>query len=66
MRNDACTRAFEGRDVERIARFGPQYVERLMNDPGIIRNRQKITSGTGNAQAWLPTWSKGPARSITS
>jgi DNA-3-methyladenine glycosylase I len=46
--------------VERIARYGPQDVERLMNDPGIIRNRRKITSAIGNAQAWLRIMEQGP------
>ncbi|MCU0320650.1 MAG: DNA-3-methyladenine glycosylase I [Flavobacteriales bacterium] len=60
VRSEAYDRAFEGWDVERIARYGPQDVERLMSDPGIIRNRQKITSAISNAQAWLRIMEQGP------
>src|SRR5262249_38103110 len=46
-------RAFGGFDVERVARFGERDVERLLGDPGIVRNRLKITSAIDNAQATL-------------
>lgn len=45
--------AFAGFDPERIARFGKREVERLMNNPGIVRNRLKIQSTIGNARAFL-------------
>jgi DNA-3-methyladenine glycosylase I len=45
--------AFAGFDPERIARFGKRDVTRLMKDPGIVRNRLKIESSIGNAQAFL-------------
>jgi DNA-3-methyladenine glycosylase I len=41
--------AFEQFDPERVARFGPRQVERLMLDPGIVRNRLKIESAVNNA-----------------
>ena len=43
--------AFAGFDVERVAAFGPADVERLLADPGIVRNRAKIESAIGNARA---------------
>jgi DNA-3-methyladenine glycosylase I len=46
-------RAFHGFDVERIARYGPEDVERLMADPGIVRNRLKVNSAITNARAFL-------------
>jgi DNA-3-methyladenine glycosylase I len=46
-------RAFAGFDVEKIARFGPRDVERLMGDAGIVRNRLKIDSAIANARAVL-------------
>ncbi|HEY0737481.1 MAG TPA: DNA-3-methyladenine glycosylase I [Herpetosiphonaceae bacterium] len=46
-------RAFDGWDVARIAAYGEQDVERLMNDPGIVRNRRKILSTIHNAQRFL-------------
>ena len=45
--------AFAGFDPERIARFGKRDVARLMEDPGIVRNRLKIESTIGNAKAFL-------------
>ena len=46
-------RAFEGFDPERVARYGERDVARLLGDPGIIRNRQKVLSAIGNARAFL-------------
>jgi DNA-3-methyladenine glycosylase I len=45
--------AFAGFDPERIAAFGKRDVTRLMNNPGIVRNRLKIESAIGNAKAFL-------------
>ena len=45
--------AFAGFDPEKVARFTPKRVERLMNDSGIVRNRLKIESAIGNARAFL-------------
>ena len=41
--------AFAGFQPERVARFGQADVERLMNDPGIVRNRAKIEATIVNA-----------------
>jgi len=46
-------RAFAGFDPERVARFNRRSVERLMTDPGIVRNRLKIESAITNARAFL-------------
>ena len=46
-------RAFAGFDPATVARFGPDDVERLMQDASIVRNRLKITSTIDNAKAWL-------------
>jgi DNA-3-methyladenine glycosylase I len=45
--------AFDGFDPERIARYDRRHVERLLANPGIIRNRAKIEATIGNARAWL-------------
>lgn len=45
--------AFAEFDPSRVALFGAEDVERLMNDPGIIRNRRKIEGAIQNAQAFL-------------
>ncbi len=46
-------KAFDGFDCERIARYTKRDVARLMNDPGIVRNRLKIESAIRNARATL-------------
>jgi DNA-3-methyladenine glycosylase I len=51
--------AFAGFDAEKVARFGPRDVERLMGDAGIVRNRLKIGSAIANAQAVLEVGSFG-------
>lgn len=51
--------AFEGFDVERIARFDDARCAQLLTDPGIIRNRAKVAATVGNARAWLALQSRG-------
>ena len=46
-------RAFAGFDARRVAAFGPGDEQRLLADPGIIRNRLKIAAAVTNAQAFL-------------
>jgi DNA-3-methyladenine glycosylase I len=46
-------RVFAGFDPARVARFRSTSVERLMRNPGIVRNRLKIASTIGNARAFL-------------
>lgn len=43
--------AFAGFEPEAVAAFGDDDVERLLLDPGIVRNRQKISSAITNARA---------------
>ncbi len=52
-KRDAYRRAFDDFDPELISHYGKDKVERLMNDPGIIRNRLKIESAVRNAGAFL-------------
>lgn len=49
-KRDNFRAAFAGFDVERVARFGAGDVERLMADPGIVRNRAKIDATIANAR----------------
>ncbi|HWF30766.1 MAG TPA: DNA-3-methyladenine glycosylase I [Mycobacterium sp.] len=44
-------RAFSGFDIEAIARYTDADVQRLMADPGIVRNRAKIEATINNARA---------------
>ncbi len=50
-KREAFRNAFAGFDPDVVARFGPDDVERLMNDAAIVRNRLKITSTIANAGA---------------
>ena len=45
--------AFAGFDPARVARFTPAKIERLLQNPGIVRNRLKINSTVSNARAFL-------------
>jgi DNA-3-methyladenine glycosylase I len=45
--------AFAGFDIASVAAFGPDDVQRLLSDPGIVRNRAKINAAITNARAAL-------------
>jgi DNA-3-methyladenine glycosylase I len=53
-------RAFDGFQPEKIARYTPKKIERLMQDAGIVRNRMKIEGAVSSARAWLEVMEKGP------
>ena len=52
--------AFDGFAPEKIARYTPKKVERLMQDAGIVRNRMKIEGAVLSARAYLGVMEKGP------
>lgn len=52
-KREGYRRAFCGFDPECIARFTDDDQARLLQDPGIVRNRQKVASALRNARAWL-------------
>ena len=45
--------AFNNFDPAEVARYNETKIEELLQNPGIIRNRQKINSAVKNAQAFL-------------
>lgn len=49
----AYREAFAGFDPQKVARFNRRSVERLLNDPGIIRNRLKIECSISNARCFV-------------
>jgi DNA-3-methyladenine glycosylase I len=49
-KREAFRAAFAGFAVDRVAAFGPDDVDRLMNDAGIVRNRLKIAAIIDNAR----------------
>lgn len=52
-RREGFRQAFEGFDPNVIVAYGPRERERLLADPGIIRNRLKVEAATANAKAFL-------------
>jgi DNA-3-methyladenine glycosylase I len=50
-KREGYRRAFSGFDPAKVARFTRAKVERLLADPGIVRNRAKIESTIDNAKA---------------
>ena len=52
-KRDAYREAFANFDAERVARFTPARVEKLIANAGIVRNRLKIESTITNAGAFL-------------
>ncbi|HET7220034.1 MAG TPA: DNA-3-methyladenine glycosylase I, partial [Vicinamibacterales bacterium] len=52
-KRDAYRDAFAGFDPGKISRFTAARVEKLMLNPGIVRNRLKIESTISNAAAFL-------------
>ena len=52
-KREGYRRAFAGFDPARVAAFGAPDVQRLLADPGIVRNRLKVESAIGNARAFL-------------
>ncbi|TMI98417.1 MAG: DNA-3-methyladenine glycosylase I, partial [Alphaproteobacteria bacterium] len=49
-----------GFQPEKIARYSPKKIERLMQDAGIVLNRMKIEGAVASARAWLDVMEKGP------
>jgi DNA-3-methyladenine glycosylase I len=45
--------AFDGFDPEKIARYTPRKIEKLLADPGIVRNRAKVEGAVVGARAYL-------------
>jgi DNA-3-methyladenine glycosylase I len=52
-KREAYRKAFAEFDPEKVARFTAKRVEKLLADPGIIRNRLKVVSAINNARLFL-------------
>src|SRR4051812_40784356 len=52
-KREAYRKAFADFDPEKVARFTAKRMEKLLADPGIIRNRLKIAAAITNAQKFL-------------
>jgi DNA-3-methyladenine glycosylase I len=53
-------RAFDDFNPQKIVRYRPAKIERLMQDASIVRNRAKIEGAVLSARAWLNVMEKGP------
>jgi DNA-3-methyladenine glycosylase I len=52
-KRDAYRAAYEGFDIEKVARFTEKRIAKMLENPGIIRNRLKIESSVNNARRVL-------------
>jgi DNA-3-methyladenine glycosylase I len=52
-KRDNYRAAFDHFDPEKVARYDEQYVQVLLANPGIIRNRRKILAAINNAHQFL-------------
>jgi DNA-3-methyladenine glycosylase I len=52
-KREGYRKAFAGFDPTAVAGFDEADVDRCLADPGIVRNRAKVTSAVDNARAWL-------------
>ncbi len=46
-------KAFDNFDVNKVAKYSEKKIEKLLQNPGIIRNRLKVKSAVTNAQAFI-------------
>jgi len=58
-KREAFRKAFRHFDPEKVARFGPRDIIRLLADPGIVRSRAKIEATIGGARAFLAMQDEG-------
>ncbi len=52
-KREAYRQAFDNFNAEKIARYTDKKLEKLLQDPGIIRNRLKVFGSRKNARAFL-------------
>lgn len=57
-RREGYREAFDGFDPSVVAEYGEEKVAALLEDTGIIRNRQKVRSAINNAQRFLAVQSE--------
>jgi DNA-3-methyladenine glycosylase I len=58
-KREGYRKAFAGFEPAKVARFTPARVERLLQDPGIVRNRMKVESVIRNAQGVMALRAQG-------
>ena len=54
-KREAYRKAFDSFNAEKVARYGDGKLDKLLHNPGIIRNRRKVYGARQNARAFLAT-----------
>jgi len=52
-KRDAFLKAFDGFNPDKMARYDARRIAKILKNPGIVRNKQKVKSAVGNARAFL-------------
>jgi DNA-3-methyladenine glycosylase I len=52
-KRDGYRKAFAQFDPKKVARFTPARIEKILLDPGIVRNRLKVNAAVNNAKKFL-------------
>jgi DNA-3-methyladenine glycosylase I len=52
-KREGYRQAFDNFDAKKVARYTDKRIEKLLLNPGIVRNRLKVTSSVLNAKAFL-------------
>ena len=52
-KREGYRRCFADFDAEKVARFTPARIEKILQDPGIVRNRMKVECAVNNAKKFL-------------
>lgn len=52
-KREGYRKAFAGFDPQKVARFSEARVEKIMQDPGVVRNRLKVNAAVNNAKRFL-------------
>jgi DNA-3-methyladenine glycosylase I len=60
-KRDHYRQAFDHFDPEKIARYGPEKIESLLQNKGIVRNRLKVNAVVSNAMAYLKLLDSHPS-----
>ena len=52
-KREGYRKAFAGFDAARVAKFTPARIEKILLDPGVVRNRLKVQAAVTNARCFL-------------
>ena len=52
-KRDGFLKAFDGFNPDKMARYDAKRIAKILRDPGIVRNKQKVKSAVANARAFL-------------